>query len=116
MLKIAPSKPGFLRRDSCISRLLSIIYEIQLAFGKNHTADVKGISLYICKAADKVWHDGVAFKVGLSTSKNMSFVCFNEGPLKMMKNALYFILKALFIFKIFTFFSGLFGHVEKRPD
>ena len=33
-----------------------------------------------------------------------------ESPWKMMKNA-YFILKALFVFKIFKFLSSLFGHV-----
>ena len=30
-----------------------------------------------------------------------------------MKNAFYFILKTLFIFKIFKFLSRLFGHVGK---
>ena len=37
-----------------------------------------------------------------------------ESPLKMMKNTFYFILKALFVLKIFKFLSLLFGHVEKR--
>ena len=32
---------------------------------------------------------------------------------KMMKNAFYFILKALFVLKIFKFLSWLFGHVEE---
>ena len=41
------------------------------------------------------------------------FICFNESPLKMMKNAFYFILKALFVFKISKFLSWLFGPVEK---
>ena len=36
-----------------------------------------------------------------------------ENPLKMMKNASYFILKALFILKIFKHLSQLFGHVGK---
>ena len=36
----------------------------------------------------------------------------NWSPLKMMKNALYFTLKALFILRIFHFFWP-FGHVEK---
>ena len=40
-------------------------------------------------------------------------ICFIESPLKMMKNAFYFILKALFVLKIFKFLSRLFGHVEK---
>ena len=34
----------------------------------------------------------------------------------MMKNAFYFILKALFVLKIFKFLYSLFGHVEKRLD
>ena len=33
---------------------------------------------------------------------------------KMMKNAFYFTLKALFVLKILTFLSWLFGHVEKN--
>ena len=33
-----------------------------------------------------------------------------------MKNALYFMLKALFILEIFTFLSCVFGYVEKRLD
>ena len=33
-----------------------------------------------------------------------------------MENAFYFILKALFVLKIFTFLPLHFGHVEKRLD
>ena len=40
-------------------------------------------------------------------------VYFIESPLKMMKNTSYFILKALFVLKMFKVFSWLFGHVEK---
>ena len=36
-----------------------------------------------------------------------------ESPWKMIKNSNYFILKALFILKIFKFLSWLFDHVEK---
>ena len=32
-------------------------------------------------------------------------ICFSESPLKTIKNAFYFILKALFVLKIFKFFS-----------
>ena len=39
-----------------------------------------------------------------------------ESPLKMMKNALYFTLKDLFVLKIFKFLSWFFGQVEKRLD
>ena len=34
----------------------------------------------------------------------------------MMKNNLNFMLKALFVFKIFKFLSRLFGHVVKQLD
>ena len=40
-------------------------------------------------------------------------ICFNYSPSKKMKNAFYFILKALFILKIFKFLSGPFWHVGK---
>ena len=42
-------------------------------------------------------------------------VCYNESPLKMMKNDFHLILEALFILEIFKFLSWLFGHVEKTP-
>ena len=53
------------------------------------------------------------FKVGLSPSKKNCVICFIESPLKKTKNAFYFILKALFVLKIFKFLSRLFGHVGK---
>ena len=34
----------------------------------------------------------------------------------MMKNAFYFTLKALFVLKVFSFLSWLFGPVEERLD
>ena len=33
-----------------------------------------------------------------------------------MKNAFYFILKAIFVLKILKFISNIFGHVKKRFD
>ena len=52
-------------------------------------------------------------KVGFSPSKKFCVICLIESSLKMMKNAFYFILKALFVLKIFKFLSRLFGHVVK---
>ena len=49
------------------------------------------------------------FKVGLSPSKKICVICLIESPLKMMRNAFYFMLKALFVIKIFKFLSRLFG-------
>ena len=40
-----------------------------------------------------------------------------ERSLKIMKNAFYFMFKALFVLEIFTFLSSLFGiNIEKRLD
>ena len=56
---------------------------------------------------------GWTFKVGLSPSNKICVICFIESLLKMMKNTFYFILKAIFVLKIFRFLSWLFDHVEK---
>ena len=40
-------------------------------------------------------------------------ICLTESPLKMMKNAFYFILEDIFVLKTFKFLSGLFGHAGK---
>ena len=55
-------------------------------------------------------------KVGLSPSKEVCFICFNESSLKMIKNASYFILKALFIFEILKFLSQLFCSCGKTAS
>ena len=58
-----PSQSGFLPGDSCIVQLLSIIHEIQTAFDENTTVDVRGVFFDLSKAFDKVWHDGIIFKL-----------------------------------------------------
>ena len=45
--------------------------------------------------------------------KKIYFSCFDEGPLKIMKNAFYSILKTLFVLKVFKILSLPFGHIEK---
>ena len=50
---------------------------------------------------------------GLSLSKKNCFYLPQWNAFKNMKNAFYFILKALFIFKIFKLLSSLFGHKTK---
>ena len=53
------------------------------------------------------------FKVGISACKNICVISFTKSTLKMIKNALYFVLEALFLLKIFKFLSQHFGHLEK---
>ena len=45
------------------------------------------------------------FKAGLSPSKKVDLIFFNKIPLKMMNNAFYLTLKAIFVLKIFSFLS-----------
>ena len=42
-------------------------------------------------------------KVGLSPSKKIFVICLTESPLKMTKNAFYFILIALFVSRYLSF-------------
>ena len=54
---------GFLPGNSCILHLFSIVYEINLSFDSDPTADVNGVFLDISKSFDKVWHEGIIFKL-----------------------------------------------------
>ena len=54
---------GFLPGDSCISQLLSIVHEILSSFDYKPPTDVRAIFLDISKAFDKVWPQGLLFKL-----------------------------------------------------
>ena len=48
--------------------------------------------------------------------KKFCFICFIESPLQMMKNAFYFILKALFILEVLNFCQDFLVMLKKRTD
>ena len=54
---------GFISGDSCVSQLLSISQEIHKSYDCNPAEDVRGMFLDISKAFDKVWHEGLIFKL-----------------------------------------------------
>ena len=58
----------------------------------------------------------MSVKIGLSPSKKVGFIGFNESPLKFLNNPLYFILKALIVLKIFNFCLDFFIHAGKELD
>lgn len=56
---------GFLLADSWIYQVFLIIHEVQLLFNSNQFNDVRGVFLDISKVFDKVWHEGLTFKLSL---------------------------------------------------
>ena len=57
--------------------------------------------------------DLILFKVGISPSKKVVFICFSEILLKMMKNAFYFLLIALLVLEISKLFVVTFWLCRK---
>ena len=57
---ISPNQSGFKPGDSCINQL-SITHEIYKSFDDG--LEVRGVFLDISKAFDKVWHEGLIFKL-----------------------------------------------------
>ena len=58
---ISSNQSGFRPGNSCVKQLLSITHEIYKSF--DNEFEVKGVFLYISKAFDKVWHEGIIFKL-----------------------------------------------------
>ena len=57
------NQSGFRLGDSCIHQLLSITHEIYKAFYTNPSLDVREPFLDLSKAFDRVWHDGLMYKL-----------------------------------------------------
>ena len=53
-------------------------------------------------------------KVGLSPSKTICFICFDESLLKLVKNAFYFNWKAFSVLKMFQFLCWLLSSYRKN--
>ena len=65
---ISPKQSGFRPGDSCINQLLSITHDIFTSF--DNSLEVRGVFVDISKAFDKVWHDGLIYKLKLNGMKD----------------------------------------------
>ena len=57
---ISPAQSGFKPGDSCINQLLSITHEIYHSIDEGY--EIRGV-FDISKVFDKVWHEGLVFKL-----------------------------------------------------
>ena len=58
---ISPNQSGFRPAESCVNKLLAFTHEIYKSFDEEF--EVRGVSLDISKAFDKVWHEGLLLKL-----------------------------------------------------
>ena len=64
---------GFIPGDSCVAQLLSPTHEIYKSFDCSSTRDITGVLLNISKAFEKVWHEGLIFKIAVLWNSGKSF-------------------------------------------
>ena len=60
---LSSNQSGFWSCDSCVHQLLSITHRIYKVFDANPSLDVRGVSLDFSKVFDRVWHDGLMYKL-----------------------------------------------------
>ena len=60
---ITKNQSGFIPGDSGTNQLLSLIHDVYVAFDDHSCLEVRSVYLDMSKAFDKVWHEGLLFKL-----------------------------------------------------
>ena len=60
---LTPHQSGFRPNDSCIYQLILIVHSICADFHHNPSLEVRGNFLDISKAFDKIWDEGLLYKL-----------------------------------------------------
>ena len=69
---LTPHQSGFRPNDSYMYQVISIVQHIYANFDHNPSLEVRGNFLDISKAFDKVWHEGLLYKLeSLGISGNL---------------------------------------------
>ena len=79
---ITKNQSGFRPGDSTTNQLLYLVNEIRKAFDDPKCLEIRAVSLDISKPFDKVWHDGLLFKLnqnGISGSLLKLFEDYLHG-------------------------------------
>ena len=60
---ISNNQSGFRPGDSTTNQLIALVNDINKSFDNRKSLEVRTVFLDISKAFDKVWHDGLIFKL-----------------------------------------------------
>ena len=86
---VTKNQSGFRPGDSTTNQLLYLVNEIHQAFENPKSLEVRAVFLVISKAFDKVWHDGLIFKLqqnGVSGSMLMFFQNYLNNKQRVVLN------------------------------
>ena len=60
---LSSNQSGFRPGDSCVNQLISTTHDIYKAFDADPPLEIRRVFLDMFKAFDKVWHDGLLYKL-----------------------------------------------------